>query len=103
MRVCDLLNSKVFQEADGNEPIWYADGSLGYVRLSPFGKVKDGRVVFSKSDGRCILSPADFGFIDDSLEIFINPNIKNGVPLNTQGCIVVKEKYGIVIKERDMV
>lgn len=103
MKIWDLKNSKAFQEADGNEPIWYADGSLGYVRLSPFGEVKDGRVVFSKSDGRCILSPADFGFIDDSLEIFINPNVESGVALNTQDFVVVKEKYGIVIKERDMV
>lgn len=103
MKIWDLKNSEAFQKADGNEPIWYADGSLGYVRLSPFGEVKDGRVVFSKSDGKYILSPADFGFIDDSLEIFINPNVKSGVALNTQGCVVVKEKYGIVIKERDIV
>lgn len=103
MRIWDLKNSKAFQEADGNEPIWYADGCLGYVRLSPFGEVNEGRVVFSKSDGSYILSPADFGFIDDSLEIFVNPNVKYGVALNTQGCVVVKEKYGIVIKERDMV
>lgn len=103
MKIWDLKNSKAFQKANGNESIWYADGSLGYVPLSPFGEVKDGRVMFSKSDGRCILSPADFGFVDDSLEIFINPNVKSGVALTTQGCVVVKEKYGVVIKERDMV
>lgn len=101
MKVRDLVHSDAFQAADGNEPIWYADGSLGYVRLAPFGEVNDGRVVISKSDGKYILSPADFGSMDEALEVYINPNV-GGVLLNTQGCVVVREECGIVIKERDI-
>ena len=104
MRVWDLVYSEVFDKASNDTPVLYADGSLGYVRLGSFAQFLDKRkTVFLKEEGKTLTKKQILGepllILDNELRISVCGIVES---INTQGCLVVKEDCGIVIKERDM-
>ncbi len=105
MRVCDLVYSEAFDKASNDTPILYADGSLGYVRLGGFAQLVDERkTVFLQEDEKVLTKEQILGepllILDNELRISVCGICES---INTQGCLVVSEDCGIVIKERDMV
>lgn len=104
MKVWDLINSKAFKHASDDTSILYADGSLGYVRLGGYTQtMHDFKTVLEKKEGTSLKKRH---FLEGPLLILNNELYVSSdglAPLNTQGFVVVLEKCGLVIKERDMV
>lgn len=105
MRVWDLVYSEAFDKAANDTPVLYADGSLGYVGLGGFAQFLDERkTVFLKEEGKVLTKKQILGepllILDNELRISVCGIFES---INTQGCLVVKEDCGIVIKERDLV
>lgn len=102
MRVWDLINSDAFKKASNDTPIWYADGSLGYVKLGIFVQMMcEFKTMLTKEDGKTLTKK---DLLKESLlildfQLMVSTDV---VPLNTQGCVVALEDCGIVIKERDI-